>query len=170
MLKYHIRPLPYWVLTDLQPAFYDSESGTVLQQTSRMYAKLQEALKEFNDYAKQVNTYITEFENGIISDFECFKNCIIKTMNDYIESIDMKVNIQDTRISEAIENQNKLISDKFDEQDEAIQNAIEYMKDNIIQTATNIINQAIENGDLNVGFQYNPSNESLNFIVTREGD
>ena len=148
MLKYHIRPLPYWVLTDLQPAFYDSESGTVLQQTSRMYAKLQEALNEFNNYAKQVNKYITEFENGIISDFECFKNCIIKTMNDYIESIDMKVNIQDTRISEAIN----------------------YMKDNIIETATNIINQAIENGDLNVGFQYNPSNESLNFIVTREGD
>ena len=170
MLKYHIRPLPYWVLTDLQPAFYDSESGTVLQQTSRMYAKLQEALNEFNDYAKQINTYITEFENGIISDFECFKNCIIKTMNDYIESIDMKVNIQDTRISEAIENQNKLIEDKFDEQDTKIENAIEYMKDNIIQTATNIINQAIENGDLNVGIEYNPTNESLNFIVTREGD
>lgn len=159
MLKYHIRPLPYWVLTDLQPAFYDSESGTVLQQTSRMYAKLQEALKEFNDYAKQVNTYITEFENGIISDFECFKNCIIKTMNDYIESIDMKVNIQDTRISEAIENQNT----KLD-------NAIEYMKDNIIQTATNVINQAIQNGDLNVALNYNPTTEELSIIVTREGE
>lgn len=170
MLKYHIRPLPYWVLTDLQPAFYDSESGTVLQQTSRMYAKLQEALKEFNDYAKQINTYITEFENGIISDFECFKNCIIKTMNDYIESIDMKVNIQDTRISEAIENQNKLISDKFDEQDEAIQSAINYMKDNIIATTTSVINQAIENGDLNLGINYNPQTEALNIVVTREGD
>lgn len=148
MLKYHIRPLPYWVLTDLQPAFYDSESGTVLQQTSRMYAKLQEALNEFNNYAKQINTYITEFENGIISDFECFKNCIIKTMNDYIESIDMKVNIQDTRISEAIE----------------------YMKDNIVATATSVINQAIENGSLNVGIEYDPTTEGLNIIVTREGD
>lgn len=170
MRKYHIRPLPYWVLTDLQPAFYDSESGTVLQQMSRVYAKLQEILDGYNNFVSEVNTYITEFEDGIINDFECFKNCIIKTMNDYIESIDMKVNIQDTRISEAIENQNKLISDKFDEQDEAIQNAINYMKDNIIETATNIINQAIENGDLNVGFEYNPSNESLNFIVTREGE
>lgn len=148
MRKYHIRPLPYWVLTDLQPAFYDSESGTVLQQTSRVYAKLQEILKGYNDFVKEVNTYITEFEDGIISDFECFKNCIIKTMNDYIESIDMKMSIQDSKISEAIE----------------------YMKDNIVETTTNIINQAIENGDLNVGFEYNPSNESLNFIVTRESD
>ena len=159
MNKYHIRPLPYWVLTDLQPAFYESESGTVLQQLSRIYPKIQEVIDRYNDFVREVNRYIDEFENGIINDFDCFKNCIIKTMNDYIESIDMKVNIQDTRIS-----------DKFDEQDEAIQNAINYMKDNIIQTATNIINQAIENGDLNVGFQYNPSNESLNFIVTREGD
>lgn len=148
MLKYHIRPLPYWVLTDLQPAFYDSESGTVLQQTSRMYAKLQEALKEFNDYAKQINKYITEFENGVISDFECFKNCIIKTMNDYIESIDMKMSIQDSKISEAIE----------------------YMKDNIVATATSVINQAIENGDINVSIQYDSPNEALNIVVTREGD
>lgn len=170
MRKYHIRPLPYWVLTDLQPAFYDSESGTVLQQTSRMYAKLQEALNEFNEYAKEINRYITDFEDGIINDFECFKNCIIKTMNDYIESIDMKVNIQDTRISEAIENQNQIIENKFEEQDEEIQNAINYMKDNIIATATSVINQAIQNGDLNVGIEYDSPNEALNIIVTREGD
>lgn len=170
MRKYHIRPLPYWVLTDLQPAFYDSESGTVLQQLSRIYPKIQELIDAYNKFVREVNTYITEFENGVIEDFECFKNCIIKTMNDYIESIDMKVNIQDTRISEAIENQNKLISDKFDEQDEAIQNAINYMKDNIIETATNIINQAIENGDLNVGIEYNPTTEALNIVVTREGE
>lgn len=170
MKNYHIRPLPFWVLTDLQPAFYDSESGTVLQQLSRIYPKIQEVINSYNDFVREVNRYIDEFENGIISDFECFKNCIIKTMNDYIESIDMKVNIQDTRISEAIENQNKIISDKFDEQDEAIQSAINYMKDNIIATTTSVINQAIENGDLNVGFEYNPQTEALNFIVTREGE
>lgn len=159
MRKYHIRPLPYWVLTDLQPAFYDSESGTVLQQMSRVYAKLQEILKGYNDFVKEVNTYITEFEDGIISDFECFKNCIIKTMEDYIESIDTKMSVQDT-----------LIKDKFREQDEVIDNAIEYMKDNIIATTTSIINQAIENGSINVGITYDTPTEALNIIVTREGE
>lgn len=148
MNKYHIRPLPYWVLTDLQPAFYESESGTVLQQLSRIYPKIQEVIDRYNDFVREVNRYNDEFENGIIKDFECFKNCIIKTMNDYIESIDMKINLQD----------------------ENIKNAIDYMKDNIVATTTNVINQAIENGDLNVGFEYNPTNESLDFIVTREGD
>lgn len=170
MLKYHIRPLPYWVLTDLQPAFYDSESGTVLQQLSRMYPKIQEIINRYNDFVRDVNRYIEEFETGIIKDFECFKNCINKTMIDYIESIDMKVNIQDRTIAEAIERQDKAISDKFDEQDTAIANAINYMKDNIVTTTTNIINQAIENGDINISIEYNSTLESLNIIVTEEGE
>lgn len=148
MKNYHIRPLPFWVLTDLQPAFYDSESGTVLQQLSRIYPKIQEVINSYNDFVREVNRYIDEFETGIIKDFNYFKNCIIKTMNDYIESIDTKINLQDMDI----------------------QNAINYMKDNIVATTTNVINQAIANGDLNVGFEYNPTNESLDFIVTREGD
>ena len=148
MNRYHIRPLPFWVLTDLQPAFYDSESGTVLQQLSRIYPKIQEVINSYNDFVREVNRYIDEFENGIIADFNCFKNCIIKTMNDYIESIDTKINLQDMDI----------------------QNAINYMKDNIVATTTNVINQAIANGELNVGFEYNPSNEALDFIVTREGE
>lgn len=148
MNRYHIRPLPYWVLTDLQPAFYESESGTVLQQLSRIYPKIQEVINAYNDFVRDVNRYIDEFETGIINDFECFKNCIIKTMNDYIETIDTKINLQDMDI----------------------QNAINYMKDNIVATTTNVINQAIANGDLNVGFEYNPSDEALDFIVTREGD
>lgn len=148
MNRYHIRPLPYWVLTDLQPAFYESESGTVLQQLSRIYPKIQEVINSYNDFVRDVNRYIDEFENGIIKDFDCFKNCIIETMNNYIETIDTKINLQDMDI----------------------QNAINYMKDNIVAITTNIINQAIENGDLNVGFEYNPSNESLNFVVTREGE
>lgn len=169
MLKYHIRPLPYWVLTDLQPAFYDSESGTVLQQLSRMYPKIQEIINRYNDFVRDVNRYIEEFETGIIKDFECFKNCITKTMTDYIESIDMKVNIQDSTIAEAIERQDKAISDKFEEQDTAIANAINYMKDNIVATTTNIINQAIANGDLVVGLDYDSTTESLN-IITEEGE
>jgi hypothetical protein len=159
MKQGRIVPLPHWVLTNYQSAFYDSESGTILQALARIYPKIEELITDYNDYVKQLDSYITDFTNGLISDFDSFKSCIIKTMDDYIESIDTKMSVQDT-----------LIADKFREQDELIANAIKYMKDNIIATTNNIINQAIENGDLNVGFEYNPSDESLNFIVTREGD
>lgn len=147
MKNYHIRPLPFWVLTDLQPAFYDSESGTVLQQLSRIYPKIQEVINSYNDFVREVNRYIDEFENGIIKDFNCFKNCVIKTMNDYIESIDMKINLQDMDI----------------------QNAIDYMKNNIVETTTNVVNQAIQNGDINISITYDSPSEGLSIIVT-EGD
>lgn len=165
-----IVPLPHWVLTNYQSAFYDSESGTVLQALARIYPKIEELITDYNNYVKQLDSYITDFTNGIIKDFDCFKNCIIKTMTDYIETIDTKMSVQDSFIANKFNEQDTLIANKFDEQDEKIDNAIQYMKDNIIQTATTIINQAIENGDLNVGFEYNPTNESLDFIVTREGD
>ena len=45
--------LPPWIETGLQPAFYDKESGTVLQQTARMYAKVNELVENVNDYINQ---------------------------------------------------------------------------------------------------------------------
>ena len=91
-------------------------------------------------------------------------------MTEYIESIDTKMSVQDTVIADKFNEIDETLENKFNEQDTNIENAIEYMKDNIVQTATNIINRAIENGDLNVGFEYNSTTEELDFIVTREGD
>lgn len=170
MNKYHIRPLPNWVLTNLQSAFYDSESGTILQQMARVYSKIEELINIYNEFACEVNRYIKEFEDGIIEDFECFKNCIIKTMNDYIESIDMKISLQDLKISEAIERQDQAILDKFESQDEVIENAVNYMRDNIVETTTTLINQAITNGDIQVTLNYDAEDEELTINVTREGD
>lgn len=57
--------LPPWVETGLQPAFYDKESGTVLQQVARMYAKVNQLVKAFDDLDEAtvsiVNEYISRF-------------------------------------------------------------------------------------------------------------
>lgn len=169
MNDFYIKHLPHWVLTDLQPAFYDVESGTTIQQTARMYSKMEELIDIYNEFVTKINRYITDFESGIIEDFEEFKNCIIKTMNDYIETIDMKINIQDTTIADSIERQDKAIEDKFDEQDENINNAINYMKDNIVETTRTVINEGIENGSITVALNYTSATESLEIVVT-EGD
>lgn len=165
-----VSPLPHWVLTNYQSAFYDDESGTVLQALARIYPKIEELITDYNDYVKQIDRIINDFQNGMIDDFECFKKCIIKTMTDYIETIDTKMSVQDSVIADKFNKIDETIANKFNEQDTNIENAIQYMKDNIVATTTNIINQAIENGDLSVGFEYDEPTESLNFIVTREGD
>lgn len=170
MEEERIVPLPHWVLTNYQSAFYDSESGTALQALARIYPKIEELITDYNNYVKQLDSYITDFANGLINDFECFINCIINTMTEYIESIDTKMSVQDSVIADKFNEIDESLANKFDEQDTKIDNAIQYMKDNIVATATAIINQAIENGDLNVGLEYDEPTESLNFIVTREGD
>lgn len=152
MKKYCLKHLPHWVLTDPQPAFYDCESATAVQQTAKIYAKIQELITLYNDFVRDVNRYITEFEEGIIKDFNCFQNCIIKTMNDYIESIDTKIELQDNNIQEAID----------------------YMKNNLVSTVTTLFNQAVQNGDIRAALleTYDSDNESLVFsiVASEESD
>lgn len=87
--------LPPWVETGLQPAFYDKESGTVLQQVARMYAKVNYLIKIFNDFSKDTtdfvndfvdstNTEITRFENAVDTRVTNFENSTTETVNDYI--------------------------------------------------------------------------------------
>lgn len=53
--------LPPWVETNLQPAFYDLESGTSLQQTSRMYAKVNQLIRSVNEQNETIADYIQQF-------------------------------------------------------------------------------------------------------------
>lgn len=131
--------LPAWTLTDLQSAFYDSESATVLQQMAKVYAKIQELLNDYNAFVNETNNTIIKFQSGIITDFNEFKNCIIKTMNNYIATIDTKVTNQDTQIA----------------------NAIKYMKDNLEESITNLFNQALQNGDIRANLVYDANTEAL---------
>lgn len=167
MRKYCVRPLPHWCLTDLQPAFYDTESGSVLQLLSRIYPKIEELIANYNSFVDEINRYINEFETGMIADFDCFKNCIIKTMNEYIETIDTKINLQDTRIGEAIERQDQAIADKFAEQDAIIADAVAYMKDNIIATVTTLFQQALADGTINAELHvaYDASTEAITLSI-----
>ena len=163
MKKYCLKHLPHWVLTDPQPAFYDCESATAVQQTAKIYAKIQELITLYNEFTKEVNRYITEFEDGIIEDFNCFQNCIIKTMDDYIATIDMKIDLQDSKIEESINNQNA-----------TIQNAVDYMKENLVSTVTTLFNNAVQNRDITANLleTYDSSNESLvlSIVASEESD
>jgi hypothetical protein len=74
MQNIFIDVLPPWVETGLQPAFYDLESGTVLQQTARMYAKVRELTEGFNTFTENVTNEVNTFENSVNA-----------TVADYIE-------------------------------------------------------------------------------------
>jgi len=105
--------LPNWNITSEQPGFYDVESGTAIQQTARLYKRIQELI---NDY----NNFVNEIENDI-------------------------------------ETQNTIIT-----------NTKDYMEDNLIDTAINILNKGLNDDLIKVKFVYNEDNESLTLYLKGE--
>lgn len=53
-MKTRVTPLPHWVLTDLQPAFYDTESGSVLSLLAKIYGKINEVIDEVNFQDREI--------------------------------------------------------------------------------------------------------------------
>lgn len=88
--------LPPWAETGLQPAFYDVESGTVLQQTARMYDKVNQLIRLFNEFSESVSTEINAFEkdvNDVVEEYiEKFTE-LKDFVEDYFENLDVQEEI-----------------------------------------------------------------------------
>ena len=80
-----IELLPPWVETGIQPAFYDKESGTVLQQTARMYAKVNELIATYNQFAEHIDTTVDDY-------IERF-NELYNYVHDYFDNLDVQEEI-----------------------------------------------------------------------------
>lgn len=88
--------LPPWVETNLQPAFYDKESGTVLQQTARMYARVNMLIRMFNKLSKQTKEEIERFEqevNETVEDYIERFNTLYNYVHDYFDNLDVQQEI-----------------------------------------------------------------------------
>ena len=87
--------LPPWVETGIQPAFYDKESGTVLQQTARMYARVNMLVRMFNKLSKNTKTVVEDY----IDKF----NELHDYVHDYFDNLDVQEEI-DHKLDEMLEN------------------------------------------------------------------
>lgn len=85
MQNIFVELLPPWVETGLQPAFYDKESGTVLQQVARMYAKVNYLVEMFNTFEKDATETINEY----IAKFVELKDFV----DDYFDNLDVQQEI-----------------------------------------------------------------------------
>ena len=77
--------LPPWVETGIQPAFYDKESGTVLQQTARMYARVNMLIRMFNKLSKNTKTTVEDYINKF--------NVLYNYVYDYFDNLDVQEEI-----------------------------------------------------------------------------
>ena len=79
--------LPPWVETGMQPAFYDKESGTCLQQTARMYDRVNMLIRMFNKLSKETRDNFTELYNYV---------------HDYFDNLDVQEEV-DHKLDEMVE-------------------------------------------------------------------
>lgn len=86
--------LPPWVETNIQPAFYDKESGSVLQQTARMYAKVNQLVRHFNCLSKETKETVDEY----IAKFVELKDFV----DTYFENLDVQEEINN-KLDEMVE-------------------------------------------------------------------
>lgn len=119
--------LPHWCFTATLPAFYDTESGTAIEQTARLHGVVESLINDYNKYVDEINKTINEFIESSDKDFECFTNKIIKICHDYIKMIDEKIKMQDSVIADAVN----------------------YMKTNLGTTLTEVIRSMRDSGELN---------------------
>lgn len=61
----------------------------------------------------------------------------------------------------------KKLREEFAGVKKEIDDAVKYMKDNIYQTTSEIINQAIIDGSINVGVTYTAADERIDIVVTQ---
>jgi len=80
-MKNFINFLPPWVETNMQPAFYDKESGAVIQQTARMYAKVNQLVRIANEQYRVIQDYINKFNE--LKDY----------VDEYFENLDVQEEI-----------------------------------------------------------------------------
>lgn len=77
--------LPPWIETSRQPAFYDKESGTCLQQTARMYDRVNMLVRMFNRLSRETKSVVEEY----IDKFNELHDYVM----DYFDNLDVQEEI-----------------------------------------------------------------------------
>lgn len=130
--------LPPWVETGVQPAFYDKESGTVLQQTARMYEKVNEVVQSVNNQNTTIDDYIGKFNELHDYVYDYFDNLDVQ------EEINNKLDqmFTDGQLAPLVDNYLSYIdsemTERFGTQDTIISTAVTEINNTLSQQNGNI--------------------------------
>lgn len=144
-----IEKLPKWILTNPSPSFYETEGGTVLEQTAIMYKKVNEVIEAYNGMLDDINTTNEDFIRESTIKQEEFELKINQMIHDFTTLVELQIKTQQTEI----------------------ENAIEYMKDNLDGSINELLPQIVEGKSLDIDFEYNTETESLDIkgIIVNDG-
>lgn len=150
--------LPPWVETGLQPAFYDKESGTVLQQTARMYAKVNELVATVNNQNTTIEDYITKFNE--LHDY----------VYDYFDNLDVQEEINNKLDQMLLDgNLTEIISEYVDTYMDETINPLVDNQNNRIQVIEDKVNAVSTFAPIPVSSTSAMTNTSKTYLLTTDG-
>lgn len=164
-MKNFINFLPPWVETNIQPAFYDKQSGTCLQQTARMYAKVNQLVRIANEQYETIADYIQRFIT--LKDY----------VEDYFDNLDVQEEIN-LKLDQMAEDGvlTDLVSEFFGEQLEEINDSIDYRLttfENTVNTQlahnNDLVNSVVQSRPVPVSSTSDMTNTSLIYVLTTDG-
>lgn len=136
-----INKLPAWCIINKFPAFYDVESATAIEQTARVYGKMNELVDSYNGFAETLTNTINGFIGETEGEYETFKIAIRQEFQDFINTVDLKViGIQneiaafenvDDKVIETLQNDIELLKVQFTTLTEGMQESFENFKNEI---------------------------------------
>lgn len=95
-----IKPLPSWAIINRFPAFYEGESLTAIEQTARIYGKINELIETYNRFVTENNAELTELETQVQRDLACAIRTIINLTDSYITQVELRLTHQDRKLDE----------------------------------------------------------------------
>ena len=99
--------LPKWLVPGVQPAIYDVESKTILQQTAKLYQAMNDLIAEHNKRSEQLGISVNQFQIDMTDDFEVYATALRQEFQDFIDTI--------TLAFESLEAKVQVIQDKMNE-------------------------------------------------------
>ena len=146
-----IKKLPHWVISNPNPSFFETEGGTVLEQTGIMYKKVQELIEHYNSFVDEINNTIDEFISNTLADQEEFEVKINQMIHDFTSLVRTELQNQNTTINEFID----------------------YVTNQVDNVISQRLLELFESNTLTLEYNYNPDTESLDItgvVVTERSD
>lgn len=97
-----MRRLPHWAITDLNPAFYDTDSMTAIEQTAKVYGAMQTLIDEYNNYVSSLDKEMETYEQELNDANETFRTTMEEYVNSFINCVDIKIDKQNAEVASAI--------------------------------------------------------------------
>lgn len=128
--------LPRWNLQPNRPSFYDTDSATLLELSSKMQGSFNEMVTDYNHFVESIEAQMNQFMEDSNADREAFASALRQEFQDFIDIVSIK-----------LENADRLI-------------------DEMIVDVKTGIQEAIASGKITIGTVYDSDTEALNIGVT----